>query len=394
MDGVMPLIDHHCHGVVTGDLDRGGFELLATESDVPAPSGCTGFDTQIGFAIRRWCAPVLGLAAHASPEDYLARRSELGAGEVNRRFLRAAQVATFLVDTGYQADGLLGPAELAAAAGARAGEVVRLEAIAEHVVRDGTSAGGFAAAYAEALDAATAEAVGLKSIMAYRHGLDFDPERPSAREVSGAAARWLRRGATGLDGPERPSAREVSGAAGRWLRPGAGRLDDPVLLRHVLWAGVDRGLPLQFHVGFGDSDLRLDRCDPTRMTGFLRAVQDRRVAIMLLHCYPFHRQAGYLAQVFPHVYLDVGLAVNYVGARAAAVIAESLELAPFHKVLYSSDAFGLAEFHYLGAVLFRRAFGEVVEGWVAAGLWSAPDAARVARMVGAGNAERVYALPH
>jgi len=113
---------------------------------------------------------------------------------------------------------------------------------------------------------------------------------------------------------------------------------------------------------------------------------------MLLHCYPFHRQAGYLAQVFPHVYLDVGLAVNYVGARAAAVVAEALELAPFHKVLYSSDAFGLPELHYLGAALFRRAFGEVVESWVAAGLWSAPDAERVAAMVGAGNAERVYGL--
>jgi predicted TIM-barrel fold metal-dependent hydrolase len=366
MEDVLPLVDHHCHGVVSGDLDRARFELLATEADTPAPRGCSGFDTQIGFAIRRWCAPVLGLAAHAPAEDYLARRSGLGADEVNRRFLRAAQVATFLVDTGYQADDLLGPDRMATEAGAGAAEVVRLEAVAEQVARAGTSAGGFAAAYVEALDAATAGAVGLKSIMAYRYGLDFDPERPSAREVSEAADRWLRR-----DGA---------------------RLDDPVLLRHVLWAGVDRGLPLQFHVGFGDPDLRLDRCDPTRMTGFLRAVQDHAVAIMLLHCYPYHREAGYLAQVFPHVYLDVGLAVNYVGARAAAVIAESLELAPFHKVLYSSDAYGLAELHYLGAVLFRRALGEVVDGWVGAGLWSAVDAERVSRMIGAGNAERVYAL--
>jgi uncharacterized protein len=365
---MLRLIDHHCHGVVTGDLDRARFELLATEADVPAPPGCTGFDTQIGFAIRRFCAPVLGLAAHASPEDYLARRSALGADEVNGRFLRAAGVETFLVDTGYQAGDLLGPAGMAAAAGSGAAEVVRLEAVAEQVARDGTSAAGFAAAYATALDAATTGAAGLKSIMAYRYGLDFAPERPAPREVSDAAGRWLRRGGS--------------------------RLDDPVLLRHVLWAGVDRGLPLQFHAGFGDPDLRLDRCDPTRMTGFLAAVQDRGVAIMLLHCYPFHRQAGYLAQVFPHVYLDVGLTVNYVGARAAAVIAESLELAPFHKVLYSSDAFGLAEFHFLGAALFRRALAEVVGGWVAAGLWSAPDAERVSGMVGAGNAERVYALRH
>jgi predicted TIM-barrel fold metal-dependent hydrolase len=364
------LVDHHCHGVVGGALDRAAFERLATEADAPGPAGCTAFDSQVGFAIRRWCAPVLELPPHASPEDYLARRSRLGVAEVNRRLLGAAGVDTFLVDTGYQAGDLLGPAEMAAAAGSGARAVIRLEAVAEQVAAGGTDAAGFAAAYAEALASATVEAVGLKSIMAYRYGLDFDPERPSEREVTAAAGRWLARDA-GTDTP---------------------RLDDPVLLRHVLWAGVDRGLPVQFHVGFGDPDLDLHRCDPARMTGFLRAVQDRNVAVMLLHCYPFHRQAGYLAQVFPHVYLDVGLAVNYVGARAAAVVAESLELAPFHKVLYSSDAYGLPELHYLGAVLFRRAFAEVTGQWVTAGLWSAADADRVAGLIGAGNARRVYRL--
>jgi len=371
LDGV-PLVDHHCHGVVRTDLDRAGFELLATESDRPAPDGCTGFDTQVGFAVRRWCAPVLGLPPHATPDDYLAQRARLGAAEVNRRLLGAAGVGTFLVDTGYQAGDLLGPDEMAAAAaGSAAAEVVRLEAVAEQVARGGVRAADFASAYAESLAAATTDAVGLKSIMAYRHGLDFDPERPAAREVGEAAGRWMRR-------------IEDTGIA---------RLDDPVLLREVLWAGVDRGLPIQFHVGLGDPDLHLDRCDPTRMTGFLRAVRERGIAVLLLHCYPFHRQAGYLAQVFPHVYLDVGLAVNFVGARAAAVVGETLELAPFHKVLYASDAYALAELHYLGAALFRRAFDDVVGEWLGAGLWSAPDAERVARMIGAGNAERVYRLP-
>jgi predicted TIM-barrel fold metal-dependent hydrolase len=364
------LVDQHCHGVVDVPLDRDRFELLATEADTSAPAGCGGLDSQLGFAIRRWCAPVLGLAPHAAPDDYLARRTALGPADVNRRLLTAAGVGTFLVDTGYSPDELLGPADLATAAGARAGEIVRLETVAEGLARTGMTAEGFAAGYADALATATASAVGLKSIIAYRYGLDFDPEPPSGREVRDAAGRWLR-------GTE---------------RSGSPRLDDPVLLRHVLWAGVDRRLPIQFHTGFGDPDLDLHRCDPARMTGFIRATRDRGVALMLLHCYPFHRQAGYLAQVFPHVYLDVGLAVNHVGVRAAAVLAESLELTPFHKLLYSSDAFGLPELYHLGAVLFRRAFDEVVGGWVGAGHWSAADALRVARMVGAGNAERIYDL--
>ncbi|EHN78570.1 amidohydrolase 2, partial [Streptomyces coelicoflavus ZG0656] len=27
----LELVDHHCHGAVTGDLDRAGFESLLTE---------------------------------------------------------------------------------------------------------------------------------------------------------------------------------------------------------------------------------------------------------------------------------------------------------------------------------------------------------------------------
>jgi uncharacterized protein len=114
--------------------------------------------------------------------------------------------------------------------------------------------------------------------------------------------------------------------------------------------------------------------------------------VMLLHCYPFHRQAGYLAQAYPHVYLDVGLAVNHVGARAAAVVGESMELAPFGKLLFSSDAWGPAELHYLGALLWRRATGTVLRQWVEAGDWSPDDAVRVAAMIGSGNARRVYRL--
>jgi predicted TIM-barrel fold metal-dependent hydrolase len=113
---------------------------------------------------------------------------------------------------------------------------------------------------------------------------------------------------------------------------------------------------------------------------------------MLLHCYPYHRTAGYLAHVFPHVYLDVGLVVNHTGARSRAIVAESLEVAPFGKVLFSSDAWGPAELHYLGALLWRRAMASVLGEWVESGEWLGAEAVRIAEMVGAGNAKRVYRL--
>ncbi len=91
---------------------------------------------------------------------------------------------------------------------------------------------------------------------------------------------------------------------------------------------------------------------------------------MLLHGYPYHRHAAHLAGVFPHVYADLGAALVRTGARAAAILAEILELAPFGKIIFSSGAHGLPELHVVGARLFREALGQVLGGWVAEGAWS------------------------
>jgi uncharacterized protein len=380
----LALIDHHVHGAVTGPLDRRGVEELLTEGTAPAPDGTSMFDSQVGFGVRRWCAPLLDLEPSAPAEQYLQRRFELGSAEVNRRMLRAAAVDAWLVDTGYQSDRIQDLAQMAEASGAPAHEIVRLEAVAEQVAASGAGAGGFAGAFAGALATATADAVGLKTIVAYRHGFDFNPARPDAAEVRAAAGRWLK-------AMEADPAARLNDPAARPASPAA-RLDDPVLLRHVVWAGIDTGLPVQFHVGFGDTDVRLHRSDPSLLTDFLLATQDTGTPVMLLHCYPHHRQAGYLANVFPHVYMDLGAVLNHVGARSAAVLAEAMELTPFHKMLYSSDAFGLPELHYLGALGFRRDLAAVIGGFVADGAWTAADAERVADLIGSGNARRVYRL--
>jgi hypothetical protein len=372
--GAIALVDHHVHPALAGELSHGEFEELITESDRPVPPGTARFDSQLGFAIRRWCGPVLGLPASAPARAYTGRRRELGAAEVARRLLRAAGLAHLLIDTGYLRDGMLGLAAMAEMAGSGVAEVVRLESVAERAIVAGDgSATGFAERFRAALWELTRSACGVKSIAAYRFGLDLDPRPPAAAEVAGAAGGWRRQ----ID------------AAGR---AGPIRVTDPVLLRFLLWAGVDRGLPVQVHTGFGDPDVDLRRSDPLLLRGFCELTQERAVPLMLLHCYPYHRQAGYLAHAYPHVYLDVGLAINHVGARAAAVVAESLELAPFGQVLFSSDAWGPPELHYLGALLWRRATAGVLGSWVESGDWALPDAIRVAEMIGARNARRVYRL--
>ncbi|WP_436763225.1 amidohydrolase [Streptosporangium sp. V21-05] len=420
-----PLVDHNCRGVRRDDLTRARFETLLTDAGTPAPPGTTHFDTPAGAAVRRWCAPVLGLAPHVPPAVYLARRSELGAAEVNRRLLGAAGISTFLFDDAEDAhgsDGSTGHADGAGGAdGADTVRVVHIERAEEEVAGAAVSGVSYISALAQRLAERAVHAVALRSAAAHRSGRHLDPARPSRGAVIAAATRRL-------------------------ACPGE-RLTDQVLLRHLLWTAVDvareYGRPLQFHTGlarytggtrpgahpgrgggplFGarghqtyggrghagltgasgpsgghagsgwGPDSGPHGAGPGPVAGFIVAAQPVGVPFVLLHCHPFHRQAAHLAGALPHVYVDVGAALTRSATGSAAVMAELLELVPFHKQLFGSGGHGVAETCHLGALHYRRGLAGALAARLADGEWSAADAARVAQMIGSGNARRIYRL--
>jgi uncharacterized protein len=355
------LVDHHVHGSWTDAGTRARFENGLNEANVePLAAFDTAFDTQLGFAIRKHCAPLLDLPEHAEPQQYWERRCELSEDRLSRLFLSAAGVSDWIIDTGFS-QGVADVAGVAEQSGGRAHEVVRLEQVAEEAAQ---APGDYAGAFEEILHRRGATAVGTKSILAYRGGFEGDLSEPTAAEVAEAATRWRDTGGT--------------------------RLGDRTLLRFGLYQGLRLGKPLQFHVGFGDRDCDLHRTNPLHLLEFLRNSGDTPVT--LLHCYPYEREAGYLAQAFNNVYLDGGLSINYLGARSPALLARLLEMAPFRKILYSSDAFGPTELHYLGARLWRDGMARVLGDFVEAGEWSQADAIRVADLIASGNARRIYEL--
>ncbi|GAA1773552.1 amidohydrolase family protein [Nocardioides hankookensis] len=338
------LVDHHVHGWFTEPGDLTAFAGALNEG---SGSPMAGLDLPVGLAVRRWCAPLLGLEPHASAEDYWAARSATPYDVLVATFLEAAGVEHWVVDTGLTPDLLALPDPRS--------EIVRLELLLEEVRDESDVPGAFRAR----LDDAARRAVGTKTIAAYRCGLDIDWSRPTDAAVAEAARR------------------------------SPARVADPVLVAFGVHEAAARGLPIQVHTGLGDRDLDLHRADPLHLLPLIRSIES---PVLLLHCYPFHRQAGYLAQAFDHVSFDVGLAINHLGARSVELVAESLELAPFGKQLYSSDAYGLPELHYLGARLWRRAMVTVLGGWVERGDCSVDDAMRIVDLVASGNARRVYAL--
>ena len=80
---------------------------------------------------------------------------------------------------------------------------------------------------------------------------------------------------------------------------------------------------------------------------------------VLLHCYPFVREAGWLAHVYGKVWFDLSLTIPHV-ARPVEALYEALELAPYSKLLYASDAAQTAELYYLAAKWWRETLAEVL----------------------------------
>lgn len=362
------LVDHHVHGSFNAPVDRAGFEASINEGSTdPVPDFMTQFDSPLGFSIRRWCSPLLGLEPLAGADEYWARRSELSPDELSEIMLPAAGVARWIVDTGFKGDLITTPEQLTKLSDVPSSEILRLERLAEDLLEQGTSPEDFPAAFRSALAAAAEnpDIVGTKTIAAYRTNFDIDWARPSDADVVAAARELIQ-------------------------RAGAPRVDSAVLITFGVHEAAAHGLPIQVHVGFGDRDLDLHRTDPMLLLPLLRSMTP--VPVLLLHCYPFQRQAGYLAQAFDHVNFDVGLAINYLGVRSTGLVAEALETAPFAKQLYSSDAFGPPELHVLGSVLWRRSMGQVLGSWVRAGDCGVDDAIRIVDMIGVTNAVRVYGL--
>ena len=241
----------------------------------------------------------------------------------------------------------------------RSAPVMRIERVAEEGI-----AGGLELAElrehvrAQVISAGGRGFVGLKTIAAYRSGLDVAPEPDEA-----AAARAL---------AARPA-----------------RLEDRALLELLLHEALEVNaadpLPVQVHCGFGDSDLFLPRADPSLLGPLIERYRD--TPFVLLHCYPFVRQAGWLAHVYGNVFLDVSLTIPHVW-RAAEMVRQALELAPVSKLLYASDAARTPELYYLAARGWRAALAEVLGEALEPG-----EAEDAARRVLRDNALGLYALP-
>ena len=258
--------------------------------------------------------------------------------------------------------------------GVEVAPIFRIEVLIQQLLDEDSGWPEFQRAYDDGIAAALNEGgyKGLKSIIAYRTGLDIDPRSRSADQGM-VALEQIRR------------ARGRTGDAIKQLR-------DHLFCR-AIERSMDYDAPFQVHTGMGDWEVHLEACRPALLMELLRYPAFRACKFLLVHTgYPYHAEAGYIANVLPNIWCDLSEGLPFAGNAGRRIIAEVLEMAPISRVCYGSDTYGSPEPFYSSALLGKQALAQALQGLINDGFMSAVQAHSMAKMILSENARELYSI--
>ncbi len=364
----IPIIDQHCHNLLKAEVAASyPYAAAFTEAQDVEILNHHAHHTLCYRRSLREIASLLG----CEPEEtaILERRESLGIENLTQMCFRAGNIEAIYLDDGFLSNKILPISwhkQLIAV-----NRILRLEALAEQLIFLTSDFDIFLERFNSEIDPPPVGVVAYKTIACYRTGLHIQPVE---KEVAAAHFYELKQHLT-----NHPL-----------------RLTDKVLidflLQQALLVAAKYKLPVQLHTGFGDPDLDLRLANPLHLRYILESEPYRQAPLVLLHAaYPYMREAGYLASVYPQVYLDFGLAVPLLSVSGMRkTIGELLELSPTSKIMYSSDAHSIPELFYLGAKWGRQLLGEVLETAIKDSDITAKDAEAIALAILRENALRLY----
>jgi uncharacterized protein len=370
----IPLADNHCHGIYQAQapVNITAWRRLFTESSDP---GMLSMHVTTTLFYRRLVREMASFfECEPTEEAVLAARQQLDDQSLISKFLRSANFDVLFIDKGYPSPELvLADAVLCELANCRVAPMLRVELLMQRLIAENSVLSSVVEALRAALiDVRGQGYVALKSIVAYRTGLDIRTWSIDEVEEAFAVAR-----------------REVQ-------ERGSVRLaHKPLLdtLLHVTFAEAARQeLPVQFHTGYGDTDANMLLANPLHLRAILERREYRAMPLVLLHeCYPYTQQGAYLATVYENVFLDLSYGIPYLGYHEMLEFTRAaFSVAPFSKLLYSSDAVGVPELHWVSALDGRRILGQVLGECVANGDLSKTEAEQAGVAVLHDNAMRLY----
>jgi len=368
----IPLLDHHCHALLRRKESFTALEFQRFFTESSDPSIWANHVPNSLF--YRWAIKELArfLECDATPTAVLAARASIDPGTLAQRLFADANIATLLLDYGFQSSDNYTYQELRTYLPCRIEPILRLETLAQDLIVQYETFDQMVDAYVATVENARATGhVALKSIAAYRTGLQI---QPAAHADAATTFRQLK---------------ESARREGK-VRLAHKPLNDYLLLR-ALEIADRQALPVQFHTGFGDNDLDMLLANPFHLRYLFECGKYNNVPFVLLHAgYPYVRELGYLAAVYANVWIDMGLAIPHLTVEIPNLWRQVFALTPTSKVLFSTDAYSIPEIFWLAARWGRWGLAQTLEELIALGVLTAAEAESAAQQVLHQNAADLY----
>ncbi|MHB1681444.1 MAG: amidohydrolase family protein [Bacilli bacterium] len=363
----IPLVDHHCHTLMNATRRTELHPFIRITSEAPTLYPLEDLEETVTYeAMKRIVEATAGEKVDTAA-DFERVFNDIDYDGYCRTLFEGRGYEKLFIDTGFSPGSGLSQSDLSRITGTTVYQILRLEQVAEQLCERAKT---FSEWWEELLHTVRSARrngyIGVKSVVAYRTGLGVGPV---TRE-------------------------DAEAAYGRWRLQESRRLTDASLLHFILWEVaphiIEQHLPLQFHTGYGDPDEDLLKGNPLLLRSFLDEFCTRGLAVTLLHTYPYHREAGYLASVYPGVYFDVSLIIPLGVTSARSVLQEALELTPMSRFLFASDAHTRPELFALAADVFRDALLQYLTNSSITKYVGGDKIERWASMILGGNARALY----
>ena len=366
----IPIIDQHAHNLLKPEIIANyPYSAAFTESHHP---DIINYHARHSLFYHRSLRDIADLLKCEPQEsEILVQRENLGLENLTKTCFNAAKIDTIFLDDGFLPEQILPWQWHQKFVTVR--RLLRIEDLAQNLIPQVNSFEEFWDRFRAEIDPPPPEVVAFKSIAAYRTGLEIQPVKLAVTKYQFNTIKQ-----TTKEKPPRLSDKSL--------------ID--FLIIQTLEVAAKHKIPIQFHTGFGDPDLDLRQSNPLNLRFVLEDSSFDNAPIILLHAsYPYTREAGYLASVYPNVYLDFGLAIpslSFAGMRN--IVTQLMELTPISKLMYSSDAHFIPELYYLGAKWGRKVLGKVLDDSVRDGDLTVKEAEKIAVDILRKNAVRLYQL--
>jgi uncharacterized protein len=365
------FIDNHAHSLAKEhmQLDAFGFRQPFTESRSRA---MVLEHVPHSLSYQTMLRRLGGYLEASTEQEILTRRSAKKAGSYVSRLWDTAGIGALIVDDGYCRDQMLSLPELARVGQRPVYACRRIESVIEECLKGAQSFPELRYRFQETLlSHSPQKPVALKTILSYRGGLHLSMCSPLEAEEDFCTKQ-----------------EELTG--------GKVRITSRPLYHFLLMEALEQAgacnLPVQVHVGIGDDDADIALSNPALLQPLFRLRTLRQTRFVLLHCYPFIKEAALLAALYPNVYLDLSLAVNLVAPMGKELILQALSCAPPTKLLAGTDGHTCAESHWWGTISFKLALESALNELIGRGFMLEEQAALVAGQILHGNARALYDL--